>query len=155
MENIPEEANKPINEEEHPEQPTIFSDISTDMSGYQKNIKRARVWLYIIGGYQIIIGVSEYIKYADYAENIRWLIFGIDALIGILFIGLAMLSYRKAVIAFISALILYVVVNIWVLYSTGFTALSFYWILKIVVIVALIRAIKDAQEHASLKQRLD
>ncbi len=156
MENTPEELNKPINEEQAPtEQPTIFSDISTDMSGYQKNIKGARVWLYIIGVMQIGIGFYEYAQTTGYAENFRWIAFGVDAFIGLVFLGLAILSYKKPAISFIVALIFYIIVNVLVIYTAGISSVSFFWVIKILIVIALIRAIKDAREYAALKKGLD
>lgn len=156
MENTPEELNKPINQEIEPtEQPTIFADLSTDMLGYQKNIKSARIWLYIIGVMQIGLGFYEYSQAAGYAENVRWMIFGIDAFIGLVFLGLAILSYKKPSIAFIIALVFYVVVNVLTIYFGGISSIGFQWIIKILIVIALVRAIKDAREYAALKQGLE
>lgn len=155
MENIPSKTNELNNQEgELSEQPTIFSDISVDNSAYEKNIRNARVWLYIIGGLQLLTGVYEYSKYPDYSDSIRWMIFGLDVFIGLVFLGLVILSYKKPVVAFTVSLVFYIVVNIWVLYSSGISALSFQLIIKVLVIIALIKAIKDAREFAALKKGL-
>jgi hypothetical protein len=155
MENTTNETNElNNNEKDGVEQPTIFSDIAVDTTAYEKNITNARVWLYVIGGLQILYGAYEYFKYSDYSDAARWMIFGVEAGLGLIFISLAVLSYKKPFIAFLTALIIYILVNVWVTYMTGLSAASFGWIIKIFVIIALIRGIKDAREYAAINKDL-
>ncbi len=132
---------------------TIFSDISTDMTGYDKNLKRARTWLYIIAGLQLVTGIYEYFKYSDYGTNYQILVLGIDAGIGLIFLGLSLWSYKKPVMAFVVALVFYLLVQAILIYDNPSNIFSGI-ILKILIIVTLIRAIGDARESVALQTSL-
>ena len=147
MENQP--VNQPENEEK---QESIFTDM-TDMSGYDKHLKQARIILYILCALQIGIGVYEYFQYADLDATVAWTAFGIDAGIGLTFLACAFWSFKKPVQAFIAALIIYIVVMVAIAVTTGdYLSIIRGFILKIIVIIALVKAIKDARETEELKR---
>ncbi len=155
MENTPEKNDLNPKEKNLTEQPTIFSDIYMDTSAYEKTIRQARNWLFVIGVLQIVMGVVQYIRSDDYLSNGREIWLSVNVIIGFAYIGLAVLSFRQPMPAFIVGLILYVVVNAWTIYAVGSASFSYYWLLKILVIIALVRAIKDAKEYTSLKNGLE
>ena len=131
-------------------QDSILLDVS-DMSGYDKNLKRARIWLYVITGMQVLLGVFEYIKYDTASDEFRWMAFGIDAAIGLIFLACALWSYKKPVAAFLAALILYIVItgSFMILDPSSITSGI---IIKIFVVIALVRAYKDARDIEKMKQ---
>ena len=133
-------------------QDSILLDVA-DMSGYDKNLKRARIWLYVITAMQMVLGVFEYMKYENETAEFRWITFGIDAAIGLIFLACALWSYKKPVAAFLAALILYIVI------CTGMMILepaniASGIIIKIFVVIALVRAYKDARDIEDMKQVL-
>src|SRR5690349_5996830 len=99
------------NENEPVKEDTIFYDVA-DMSGYDKNLKNARVYLYIVAAVQMIFGFYEYFTLSDYDNQIALLTGGIDVGIGIVFIILAMWSYKKPAAAFLTALIIFITIHV-------------------------------------------
>jgi len=131
-------------------QSTIFSDI-VDTTPYEKNLKTARIYLYIIAALQIGVGIYQY---ATANEPELALILGaIPAGIGVLFLGFAIWSYKQPVIAFMTALITFVVVHAATMILDP-TAIYKGIILKILVIVALVKGFKDAREVQKLRESI-
>jgi hypothetical protein len=124
-----------------------------DMSGYDKNLKKGRTWLYVISAMQVIMGVYEYMKYDTESQVFRWATFGIDAAIGLIFLACALWSFKKPLAAFLTALILYIVVcgGMMILNPANITSGI---IIKIFVVIALVRAYKDARHIEEMKQLL-
>lgn len=79
--------------------------------------------------------------------------FGIDAGIGLGFLACAIWSYKKPATAFITALIFYILVHV-CLSILDPTNIVKGIILKILVIVALYKAYKDARDNEELKRAL-
>ena len=132
-------------EEQQPE--TIFSEIY-DLEPYERTLKNARIWLYVIAGLQFIMGIIEYNREDD--PVIGWTAFGIDAFIAVGFLVLALWSRKKPVPAFTIALVSYIVLHV------GFSILDPSnlvrgIIIKILVIVALVKANRDARKYEEMK----
>jgi hypothetical protein len=127
---------------------TIFSDI-VDTAPYEKSLKTARIWLYVIAALQAIVGIYEYNSVSDPTAALVSLL--IDGGIGVVFLLLAVWSYQKPVAAFMTALITYVVIHIGMMFidpSNIYKGI----ILKVLIVVALVKACKDAREVQKLKE---
>src|SRR5690242_8796375 len=132
--NIPSATSSP---QEH-----IFNDV-IDTSPYEKNLKTARVYLYIVAALQVGVGIYQYANADD--PELAWLLGGIPGGLGILFLLFAIWSYKQPKAAFISALIVFVIAHGASMYfdpSTIYKGI----ILKILVIVALVKGINDARQ---------
>jgi peptidoglycan/LPS O-acetylase OafA/YrhL len=141
-------ANEPLIKGEE----SIFNEVY-DLAPYEKTMKNARIWLYVIAAIQLIMGIVEFNTIED--SSIAPVAFGIDALIALTFLGLGLWSKNKPVIAFTIALAFYVIITIgFAIISGDFTVLVKGIILKIVVVGALIKANKDAREYEAIKQSL-
>ena len=129
---------------------TIFSDM-TDTKPYEKSLKTARIWLYVIAAIQLGYGIYSYFSLKEEDEYLGLIVGGIYAGVAALFFGLALWSYKKPTIAFMTALIAYVVIQI----STAIiepTTIYRGIVLKILLIVALVKAFKDAREVEKLRE---
>jgi hypothetical protein len=133
-------------------QDTIFDDVY-DLAPYEKSMKNARVWLYVIAAIQFILGIVEFNTVDD--PTIAAVAFGIDAFIALVFLVLAVWSKKKPVIAFTIALSFYVVIIVSLaLISGDFAGLAKGIIFKILIVAALIKANKDARKYEAIKQSL-
>jgi hypothetical protein len=131
------------------EQPSIF-DEGIDLSAYEKPLRNARIWLYVIAGLQFLMGIYEY--FANDGSTIGIIAFGIDAAVAGLFLALGLWSRQKPAAAFTSALVCFVIVFV------GFGLLDnenfFRGVLfKVLVVVALVRATRNARQYEALKER--
>ena len=138
---------------ETPTQESIFTDLVDD-SQYDRNLRNARIWLYIIAGLQLAVGCYEYYDTPD--PQLAWIVFGIYAFIGAIFLVLSLWSKKKPVTVFLSALIFYIAV---ILARGYFEPASIIKgvIFKIFFVIALIKAYRDAKESHDIKKaaRLD
>lgn len=132
------------------ETPTLFSDVNdvVDTEQYEKSLRNARNWLYVIGGLQIIMGFIEYGTITE--QQIAIAAFCIDAFIGALFLALALWSRKKPVVAFTTALVCYIVV------VTGLAVLDPSnlfrgMLIKIFAVIALVKANKAARQYEAIK----
>lgn len=133
-------------------QETIFDDVY-DLAPYEKSMKNARVWLYVIAAIQVILGIVEFNTVDD--PTIAAVAFGIDAFIALVFLVLALWSKKKPVIAFTIALSFYIVIVLGLtLVSGDFTNLAKGIILKVLIVAALIKANRDARKYEAIKQSL-
>lgn len=128
-------------------QESILED-AIDTYEYERTMKRARIWLYVIAGFQLLVGFYEYGTSAD--QTIGLIAFGIDAFIGVVFFALALWSQRKPVHAFTTALVLYILLQV------GFMLLDPVnivrgIIIKIFVIIALVKANRDARQYVAVR----
>ncbi len=139
-------------ENEPVKQDTIFNEVA-DMSGYDKNLKTARIYLYIVAAIQMIFGIYEYFTLREYDDQIALLTGGIDFGIGIVFIVLAVWSYKKPAAAFLTALILFVTIHVLSMISDP-TMIYKGIILKVLVTIALIKGFKDARDYEQMKRSL-
>lgn len=149
----PDQNEKAISAEqtapETEKQETIFNDL-TDMSGYDKNLKNARIYLYIIGALQLGIGIYEYATAEEYLKV--WGL-AIDGSIGAVFLGLALLSYKKPVLSFGLGLVLFILLQVVLIYLDSDNIRRGIF-LKIFAIIALIKGLKDAREYEEIKRTL-
>ena len=130
---------------------SIFNNL-VDLAPYEKSLKNARIWLYVIAGLQFAVGIFEYFTIDD--NIVAAIAFGIDAFVALGFLALALWSKKKPLVAFSIALGFYGVVLI------AFTILdpsNFFKgiIIKILVIVALVKAIKDAKQYEEVKASIE
>jgi hypothetical protein len=121
-----------------------------DMSGYDKNLRNARIWLYVISGMQIVLGIYESLTLTDAESSVQWVVFGVSAGLGLLFLACALWSYKKPYTAFLTALILYIIITVGAFVIEP-ANISFGIIIKTIVVVALFRAVKDAREIEDIK----
>jgi peptidoglycan/LPS O-acetylase OafA/YrhL len=132
---------------------TLFNNVSDllDTTPYQKSLKTARIWLYVIAGFQTAMGFFEYFTTPD--PKVAAIALAIDALIGALFLILALWSRRKPVVAFTAALVFYLLV------IAGFMFLDpanlFKGLLVIILVVlALVKANKDAGKFEAVQESI-
>jgi hypothetical protein len=130
-------------------QETIFSDLA-DTKPYEKSLKTARIWLYVIAGLQVIMGIYEY---NTVAPDLALLVLLIDAGIGIIFFGLALWSYKKPAASFLTALIIYVLIHIGLGILEPENLIKGV-LLKIFIVIALVKAYNDAREVGRLKESI-
>ncbi|HEY0042868.1 MAG TPA: hypothetical protein VGB71_19475 [Flavisolibacter sp.] len=132
-----------------PSQETIFADI-VDTKPYEKSLRNARIYLYIVAALQVGVGIYQY---ANSDPEYALLIGGIPIGLGILFLVFAFWSYKKPVAAFMTALITFVVVHVLTMIDDP-SAIFRGIILKVLVVVALIKAYKDAVEYEKLRESI-
>jgi hypothetical protein len=132
-----------------PSQETIFADI-VDTKPYEKSLRNARIYLYIVAALQVGVGIYQY---ANSDPEYALLIGGIPIGLGILFLAFAFWSYKKPVAAFMTALITFVVVHVLTMIDDP-SAIFRGIILKVLVVVALIKAYKDAVEYEKLRESI-
>ena len=132
-----------------PSQETIFADI-VDTKPYEKSLRNARIYLYIVAALQVGVGIYQY---ANSDPEYALLIEGIPIGLGILFLVFAFWSYKKPVAAFMTALITFVVVHVLTMIDDP-SAIFRGIILKVLVVVALIKAYKDAVEYEKLRESI-
>jgi predicted MFS family arabinose efflux permease len=137
----------PADAQESPEQQHLFND-AFDMEPYRRNMKNAQIWLYVVAGIQLIMGIIEYSRTDD--TTIAWIAFGIDAFISLIFLALALWSKKAPVTAFTIALVFYLVFNIGFMVLDP-TNIARGIIIKILVVVALVKATRDAKKYVAIK----
>ena len=138
------------------EQPTspdksIFNNL-VDLAPYEKSLKNARIWLFVIAGIQFCVGLFEYFTVDD--NMVAAIAFGIDAFVALGFLTLAFWSKKKPMLAFSIALAFYSIVIVGYIIidpSNLFKGI----IIKILVIVALIKAINDAKQYEEVKASIE
>lgn len=135
---------------EAPPQESILTDM-VDRESYEKPLKNARTWLYVIAGIQLAMGFYEYFTVED--NIVASLALGIQAVIALTFFLLALWSKKKPVHAFLAALICYITV------VAGFMLLdptNIYKgiLIKILVVVALVKAYNSAKEYVAIQSSL-
>src|SRR3982751_2716476 len=86
------------------EQPGLFNDVF-QLEPYEKSMKNARVWLYVIAAIQFVVGIYEYSTVPD--KTVGAVAFGIDAGVAIVFLVLALWSKKNPTVAFTLALVFY------------------------------------------------
>ena len=127
---------------------TMFSDI-VDIKPYEKNLKNARIWLYVIAAIQVVFGIVQYAITDD--KEIGLIVAIVEAGIGVLFFLFALWSYKKPATAFMTALVTFVVIHV---ASAIIEPSQIYKgiILKVLVIVALVKGFNNAREVEKLKE---
>ena len=132
-------------------QESIFTDL-TDISVYDKNLRTARIWLFVIAGIQFLVGIYEFATIAD--SHVGGIAFGIDAFIALVFFSLSLWSKKNPVPAFLTALVFYIsVIAIFMYFDPSSIAKGI--VIKVLVIIALIKAYRDAKENEELKASIN
>jgi hypothetical protein len=131
-------------------QETIFAGLA-DTTGYDRNLRRARIWLYVIAGIQLVMGIYEYSEMATTQLGI--IAFCIDAGIGAIFLGLSLWSRKKPVTAFLTALIFYIAVML-IMVILDPSSIIKGIIIKVLFIIALIKAYQDARDNEAIRNSL-
>ncbi len=126
---------------------TIFNDLITT-DEHEKKFKNARIWLYVLAGFQFVIGIFEYVT-VD--ESVAIYAAGVDWFIAICFFLLAIWSKKKPATAFLTSLIFYccIIAGLAVLDPTSILKGI---IFKILIIIALYKAYTMAKEYEELKR---
>lgn len=131
-------------------QASLFDNMM-DMSAYQKPIKTGRIWLFVLAALQVGLGVYEYATTED--SSIATMAGLIDAGIGGLFLLFAFLSYKKPFASFVAALVTYVVIQVGMMFLDPMNIVRGI-ILKIIIIVALVRAISNARDMKRFQETM-
>lgn len=129
---------------------TIFTDLA-DTSRFEKNLKNARIWLYVIAAIQTAIGIFEYSTIDN--KDLAMIAGLIDIGIAFVFFTLALWSRKQPFAAFTTALVLYVIINITLMVLNPSNISGFY-IIKILVVIALVKAINSANEIRKVKESM-
>jgi hypothetical protein len=131
-------------------QETIFAGLY-DLAPYEKTLKSARIWLYVIAGIQLAMGIFEYNTIAE--KDLAWMVFGIDAFVAAIFLVLALWSRKSPVPAFTTALICYLLFNV-IFMILDPTNIARGIIVKVLVTVALVKANRDARKYEEIKRSI-
>ena len=126
---------------------SIFTNL-VDLAPYEKSLKNARTWLYIIAALQFGIGIFEYFTIDD--KTVADVAFGIDTFVAQVFLGLALWSKKKPLVAFSIALGFYALFHITFMILDPATIAKGI-IMKVLIIIALVKAIKDAKQYEEVK----
>ena len=145
-----------LNMQEQLEQQTspgnsIFNNL-VDLAPYEKNLKNARIWLFVIAAIQFAVGIFEYFSVDD--NIVAAIAFSIDAFVALGFLTLAFWSKKRPLMAFSISLAFYALVIIGYIVidpSNLFKGI----IIKVLVVVALIKAITDAKQYEEVKASID
>jgi hypothetical protein len=139
------------------EETHIFTEQDFSLDGYDKNIRRARNWLFAVVGLQFLWAIIMYaastegdIMIGGMEVSAKAIEAGIQIFIGLLFLGLALWSKKKPVLAFTIALCLYI--GFYILFGI-LNPINFVSgiIIKIFLVIALIKGLKDAKEAEDMK----
>jgi uncharacterized membrane protein len=135
-----------LSPQEPNQQESIFKDVF-DTEPYEKSLKTARIWLYVIAGIQLLMGIIEYNMVDD--KQLAIIVLAVQAFIGLLFLILGLWSKSKPTAAFTIALVLYLV------FIIGFSILDPANILrgvivKVLVVIALIKANINARKYEEI-----
>jgi hypothetical protein len=128
----------------------LFSDVF-DTSAYEASMRSARNWLYWIAAIQMALGIYEYYRSISRELGIYALI--VQGIIAIVFFLLALWSKKSPVLAFTTALIFYVLIILGLALINPTNIFSGA-ILKVLVIIALIRANRDSRKYEAIKSSL-
>jgi len=138
-------------EQQTPPEKSIFNNL-VDLAPYEKTLKNARIWLFVIAGIQFCIGIFEYFTVDD--NMVAAIAFGIDAFVALGFLTLAFWSKKKPLMAFSIALAFYAIVIIGYIIidpSNFFKGI----IIKVLVVVALVKAINGAKQYEEVKASIE
>jgi hypothetical protein len=143
MENI-----TPVTETKVQQEPVSILEDAIDTSDYERTLRRGRNWLYAIAAIQFVIGIYEYGTSLE--QTIGLIAFGIDAFIALVFLVFALWSRNKPVIAFTLALVFYIVFVLAFMILDPANILRGV-LIKILVIIALVKANQDARQFEATK----
>jgi prepilin signal peptidase PulO-like enzyme (type II secretory pathway) len=138
---------QPVTPGEPPQEESIFQEDEFSMKGYDKHIKNARIMLFVMAGLQLI-GVYTALALPDPA---RWITIVIYLFFGGVFAGLAFWTHQKPYTALLTALIIYVSLQV---FGGIYDPSSIYRgiVLKIGIIVMLIIGMRNGKDAQDMKE---
>lgn len=143
--------NKPAtNESGEQQQETIFSEQEFSMEGYDKHIRQARNAIFFVAGVMLLNLVILIATIPEGYEYL-WLDIAIWGAFILAFIFLGFYCNNKPYNAIIAALILYgifIALNAYIDVHTIYKGIIF----KAIVIIFLLKGLKDAKEAQEMKQ---
>lgn len=134
-------------------QETIFTPDEFSLQGYDKHIRQARNAIFVAAG---ILAISLLVLAANAPKNYEflWLDITIWGLFILGFIAMGFWTKRKPYNAIIGALILYslfIILNAAVDITTLYKGIIF----KVIIIVLLVKGLRDAREAQEMKKQLE
>ncbi len=142
------------------EETHIFNEQDFSLDGYDKNIRRARIWLFVVVGLQFLAAIIMYavspegdVLIGGMEVSAKAFEASIQAFVGFIFLGFALWSKQKPVQAFTAALITYIALY----FLFGILDPSNFFrgiIIKIFLVIALIKGLKDAKEAEEMKRMI-
>ena len=124
------------------QEPSIFDELDIRSHHHQKQIRQARLTIYVVAGIQLIFGMVSGFQFGG---NTGWFIFGITASIALIFFALGIWARKKPFTAILIALILYSLLLITDLIMQPATIIKGI-LVKILIIIFLVRGLKKARE---------
>ncbi len=127
---------------------TIFPETDFSMEGYDKHIRNARIMLFVLAGLFLLSLVSL----TPFDDNpLRLVMAGIIILFAAVYIALAFWTKKKPYTAILTALILFISLQV---LSFLLQPASIFqgWFLKIIVILLLILGLRNAKESQRLME---
>jgi hypothetical protein len=131
------------------QQQDLLGDVGgeADTSEYDAQVRKARNWLFVVAGIQLIAGLVEVYSTPD---ELKLIVLGIHGAIIAIFVGLALWTNKRAYEALIIAIVVYGLIYIGggLLDPMNFIRGI---IIKIFVVIALINGIKAAKEARNIR----
>jgi hypothetical protein len=127
---------------------TIFPESEFSMEGYDKHIRNARIMLFILAGLFLLSLVSL----TPFDDNpLKLVMAGIIVLFAAAYIALAFWTKKKPYTAILTALILFISLEV---LSFLLQPASIFqgWILKIIVILLLLLGLRNAKESQRMME---
>ena len=125
----------------------------------KKRIRSAGIWLYVLAGIAILVGlVIGFLMPPSVAHNLSGTspaVFGIIYVtMGLMYLGLGLLSRKRPFAALLIALIVYITI---ILMSAIASPVSIFSgiIFKVLIIIALVRGVMSGYEAEKLKKELN
>ena len=128
-----------------PMEESIFTESDYSMEGYDKHIRRARNILFVIAGLNLVSIYSLW----PIDNSVKYIATGFVVFIAAVFVVLAFWTKKKPYSALLTALILYVGLQIIGAVANPMT-LAQGWFGKIIVVVLLILGLQNAKETQQL-----
>lgn len=130
-------------------QTDLLGDVGSeaDTSEYDAQVKKARNWLFVVAGMQLIVGVIELVSTP---QDLLPIVLAIHGVIVGIFVALALWSNKKAYEALITAMVVFALI-----YIAGglLDPMNFVRgiIIKVFVVIALINGIKAAKAARDIR----
>jgi hypothetical protein len=131
------------------QQQDLLGDVGSevDTSEYDAQVRKARNWLFVVAGIQLVSGLIEVYGTPD---DLKLIVLGIHGVITAVFVALALWSNKKAYEALVVAIVVYALI-----YIAGglLDPMNFLRgiLIKIFVVIALINGIKAAKAAKDIR----
>ena len=131
---------------------SIFSDLK-EVSEYAGNVKNARYWLFMLSAYWLVFGVINYLKITNDSNFVvlkQWALYRLIQYLafGVVYLVLALYSFKKASLSFLIAMLFYTAHSIWLIIINTFDLQRM--IINLLVIFILIKGFKDAKQYEKI-----